>query len=545
MLHEKLNSLLPIRGLWEAMRIGVLHKITAMHCDEAICCYWDHILQTFLRIVGGQEQLLPFIDGVTVQLLDSRVPQVSARDRRFLQKKMDDGKLFPNVEDRVREEIWRNLIEVAHPIPTLRTFFKDRVYLEVAQSLYSLWDTAVPMPMAMREECLKPDLLEFWRFCFQYGFEMTDHRRLKTYHLHDGEQPPLNGGEAVIPSESELWAHFYALMRARGFRPQDGSTIANPTVPLPVLLPCEYPSDPAEEIEPAKRCGKPYSASAAADRFALTAAMVQQQSVPGRVTAGFLRRTVFDAFFGYLKSPGNRQDQSTFEPQPGPTEAEVEGQADASSEAILPNEGNSASHESTNNVSHAGGVLPGTDLLSESAGLSTVSNDSPSHPVVVNFKFLGLPEDQEQRTMEFNPQWIGELGNSLDEYSLRLVDPLTERSVPPGRMYDFWQSSPGSELDARPSNGNDVALHTDNARKRGYRECFPDGDPYDDPHAKARRFILGHPGLQSAQRSKRPYPRRTNHNPGRVVNRFDGDLSVPAFTLDPVQSMSNSGVYGP
>ena len=33
-LHRKLNSLLIIVGLWEGMRIGLLHKLTAMHCDE-------------------------------------------------------------------------------------------------------------------------------------------------------------------------------------------------------------------------------------------------------------------------------------------------------------------------------------------------------------------------------------------------------------------------------------------------------------------------------------------------------------------------------
>ena len=33
-LHRKLNSLLVIPGLWEGMRIGLLHKVTAMHCDE-------------------------------------------------------------------------------------------------------------------------------------------------------------------------------------------------------------------------------------------------------------------------------------------------------------------------------------------------------------------------------------------------------------------------------------------------------------------------------------------------------------------------------
>jgi hypothetical protein len=33
-LHQKLNALLVIPGLWGGMHIGLLHKVTAMHCDE-------------------------------------------------------------------------------------------------------------------------------------------------------------------------------------------------------------------------------------------------------------------------------------------------------------------------------------------------------------------------------------------------------------------------------------------------------------------------------------------------------------------------------
>ncbi|CRL30943.1 Reverse transcriptase, RNA-dependent DNA polymerase [Penicillium camemberti] len=68
-LHQKLNSLLVIPGLWEGMRIGLLHKVTAMHCDEPIACYWGLIFSTFSRLVGGRDELLPLVDGVTVELI--------------------------------------------------------------------------------------------------------------------------------------------------------------------------------------------------------------------------------------------------------------------------------------------------------------------------------------------------------------------------------------------------------------------------------------------------------------------------------------------
>lgn len=37
-IRNAFDSLLPIAGIWEGMRIGVLHKINAMKCDEV---GWD------------------------------------------------------------------------------------------------------------------------------------------------------------------------------------------------------------------------------------------------------------------------------------------------------------------------------------------------------------------------------------------------------------------------------------------------------------------------------------------------------------------------
>ena len=49
---------------------------------------------------------------------------------------MSKEELFPNVEDtRDRSEIWDRLQEIQYPIPTLETFFRDRLTLEVGRSV--------------------------------------------------------------------------------------------------------------------------------------------------------------------------------------------------------------------------------------------------------------------------------------------------------------------------------------------------------------------------------------------------------------------------
>ncbi|KZN90112.1 hypothetical protein EN45_002230 [Penicillium chrysogenum] len=179
-LHQKLNSLLVIPGLWGGMRIGLLHKLTAMHCDEPIACYWELTSTTFSRLVRGRDELLLLIDGVTVELLQSRVHKVSSKDLNSLQVELEEGRLFPNFSEGTRQDIWARLKEIDYPIPTLKTFFKDRLYLEVAQSVmkrlfvqprrgkitidqgvYGKYDTPVPVSMALRQEWLGSDLLEF------------------------------------------------------------------------------------------------------------------------------------------------------------------------------------------------------------------------------------------------------------------------------------------------------------------------------------------------------------------------------------------------
>lgn len=281
-------------------------------------CYWDLIFQTFLALVGGRSDLLPLIDGVTVGLIQARVPKLSANDLQFLQVQMNEGRLFAEFEEEQRHGIWERLKQIDYPIPTLKTFFKDRLYLEVAQSVmkrlfiqprdekftidtgvYSIFDTAIPI--SLRKERLRADLLEFWRFSFQYGFELTDHQRRKCLKSPDNEHTPDQDTDQAFPlHRSAMWRHFCGILRARGFQPPGSMTQSSPAIELPPLVPCDYPEDPSQEIDAAKRCGKPFVDTREADWYALSTESLQRPETATRVSAAFLRRWVFKAFFGYL-----------------------------------------------------------------------------------------------------------------------------------------------------------------------------------------------------------------------------------------------------
>jgi hypothetical protein len=280
---------------------------------------------TFSHLVGG-DAFLPLVDGVTVNVLQSRAPKVSAKDLAFLEKRMEKGVLFNDIEDQVhRREIWNRLKDIDYPIPTLKTFFKDRLYLEVGRSVMQQllivdpqrkttidegvgeqWrGTAVPMPVAYRQQMIRSDLYELWRFSFQYGFEMTDHQRCVN-RPKPGDPRPLMTNMTNRPAtlgRSVLWRHFFWLARQRDIWPPLPESFQVQEAHLPAPVPCDYPEDD-EEIPITRRCGKPFTDSVDADRYALAREPLQQDWTTPRVTAGFVSRSIFLAFFRYLIPAG-------------------------------------------------------------------------------------------------------------------------------------------------------------------------------------------------------------------------------------------------
>ncbi|KAJ5160977.1 uncharacterized protein N7482_007981 [Penicillium canariense] len=326
-LPQKLDTLLVIPGIWEGLHIGLLHKVTAMKCDEPISCYWEHILDTFQKIVGGDNRLLSLIDAATVRILESRAPGVSEKDLKILEKEMfsEERRLFCSVEDDgQRALIWEQLQKIEYPIPTLETFFRDRTYLEVGKDAMSRlfmtdrdrkltvdeavcdqFDSHLRMTMPSMQGMLKRDLYEFWRFSFQYGFEiakhleLTQHRRLipKT----DEDKEHLDTLPQDTLSTLTIWQNFVWVAKTRNFKISAEHDVPSHPPEIPNPISCDYPNDDDKEIPKIQRIGKPYENSVFVDRFALQAESLQSSLLTRRITAGFLRKSVFRAFFRYLE----------------------------------------------------------------------------------------------------------------------------------------------------------------------------------------------------------------------------------------------------
>lgn len=291
---------------------------------QPLLCYLNHIKSTFFGLMGDRRDLLAQLDGVTIQLLKSRVPKVSARDLRFLEDRMSKEELFPDIEDvQDRTGIWERLKEIQYPIPTLETFFKDRISLEVGRSvlqqlyipdphrkmtideeLGEQYYTGVPVMTSNRQHGIRGDLYDFWRFSFQYGFEMTDHKR----------RTRTKPGTQLVPTPIEelherqkLWQHLFWLVREKGFStPLVDGLPAHP-VELSPITPCDYPASVEEDLPVERRNGTPYRDSVEADHFALSREVLERPWSSPRVTAGFARRSVFLAYFRYLKDDHDSQ----------------------------------------------------------------------------------------------------------------------------------------------------------------------------------------------------------------------------------------------
>lgn len=380
--------------------------------------------------MGGEHDLLRLVDGVTVGYLQYRAPKVSQRDLESLERAMTDRIIFREIQgEEPRREIWERLKNIDYPIPTLETFFKDRLYLEVARSVMrqlfvpdpnrkvtvdegvcEQYDTNIPMLIPLRQEMLRADLWELWRFSFQYGFEMTEHQRRVPRTKMDIEQRSPHQTQSLnVPDKPTLWQHFYSLAAQRGFRtPVSPEYSAQPIEQLPTVVACDYPDDESE-IPLKRRAGKPFTDSVEADRFALSAESLRQPWLTPRVTAGFLRRSVFHAFFRYLaEAPSNGLSSgNNFPSSIEPTELIMGGtqhaypvSTTAQASAVSAETSNAATHHAHPYATQQLALNSQQNILNElqptvftmdvSLDGSTVALSLPNDPHSLNNFFRGL-----------------------------------------------------------------------------------------------------------------------------------------------------------
>ncbi|KAJ5152474.1 hypothetical protein N7492_009754 [Penicillium capsulatum] len=128
------DALLAIPGLWNGMSLGSLNTVMALKCDEEVIHYLKHVKNFWATLVNHDRAQMARIDRRTVDTLQSYAPRASTVDRKIVKGKILGGEVFSNFSGSERVAIWESLR--SHEtcdgiIPSLHTFFRDVLYLEV------------------------------------------------------------------------------------------------------------------------------------------------------------------------------------------------------------------------------------------------------------------------------------------------------------------------------------------------------------------------------------------------------------------------------
>ncbi|KAF2844516.1 hypothetical protein T440DRAFT_436373 [Plenodomus tracheiphilus IPT5] len=122
---------LDMPGLSGGMRLGTVHKMFAMRCDDEIICYLRYIQETWSRILGGKKEAMQQVDRATVQAVELTAPGACEQDAAVLSGKLRKGEIFGAFSEQERETIWREILAVSRDrlIPSLFSFFEDLNYM--------------------------------------------------------------------------------------------------------------------------------------------------------------------------------------------------------------------------------------------------------------------------------------------------------------------------------------------------------------------------------------------------------------------------------
>ncbi|KAF8533988.1 hypothetical protein BDD12DRAFT_758374, partial [Trichophaea hybrida] len=124
------DKLVDIPGLWPALKLGTLHRLLPLKCDEEICRYLEWVRIAWMELLDGDVTLLGGIDRQTVEAIELRVPAISLCDRNFLIGLINSGKIFTLYTDDQKSIIREKIPRITDRIPSLGTLFEDMKYLE-------------------------------------------------------------------------------------------------------------------------------------------------------------------------------------------------------------------------------------------------------------------------------------------------------------------------------------------------------------------------------------------------------------------------------
>ncbi|AEO60977.1 hypothetical protein MYCTH_89999 [Thermothelomyces thermophilus ATCC 42464] len=128
---EALNSLFDIPAMIEQLRLGNIYKWLALHIDEQIINYLNHISIVWKeKICQGKKTIMQSLDINSIRIVQFRMPTVCSGDADTIKRLFDNGTLFPRVTDSSdRDMLRRNVLSLDIVIPSFETFQENMHYV--------------------------------------------------------------------------------------------------------------------------------------------------------------------------------------------------------------------------------------------------------------------------------------------------------------------------------------------------------------------------------------------------------------------------------
>ncbi|OCL03052.1 hypothetical protein AOQ84DRAFT_420650 [Glonium stellatum] len=116
------DELVDMQGMWDPIKLGTLHRLLSLKCDEELLNYLKHVSVVWKQILRCGDSSIPMsaVDAISVQSLELCAPAISERDRLSITGLMRSKDLFPAITDsRQREHLLENILSIHCLIPSL------------------------------------------------------------------------------------------------------------------------------------------------------------------------------------------------------------------------------------------------------------------------------------------------------------------------------------------------------------------------------------------------------------------------------------------
>ncbi|KAM0714194.1 hypothetical protein Q7P37_009981 [Cladosporium fusiforme] len=286
------DGMLPWPGLWTPVKLGSLHRLLCMKCDEELLAYLTYISEIWRRITANVDTS-DIVDAGSVEKLQSLAPQHSTADAESISDLVAANKIFTRVTDAgQRGTILANLRSIQDMIPSLFTFFEDLKYLEpCAKVLKAL------LPPRGRQSVSRGLMGSY----FQQEKLLVQHANGDT-RTHTGSPSEI----ARTLAYQQLW-----LFAFRNFPLMTNFTTRKM---LDKDKPAAVEPSPNEQISLLERCRRPFEDDHSKDRPYLYLPHLYRLPSTGRSITTFYRKwCMFRIFLNIKDTLENFQDDTMIE----------------------------------------------------------------------------------------------------------------------------------------------------------------------------------------------------------------------------------------